>query len=178
MTHDTSTSKAPPPPAPSAEKKALLDAFDTVLKTQAEERDATEREAETRRRARTSSRPLLAAAAVILLVVGTYLAVAQPSWVFAPRPTPESVATREASLKIAMANAVQHVERFRQRNGRLPESLTEAGARGDGMTFSHLGGSNYRLVGDSGPAHATFTSNESMSDFLGNSFQIILGRLR
>jgi hypothetical protein len=177
MSHDISTPKAPSPP-PSAEKKALLDAFDTVLKSQAEERDASEREAEARRRSRASSRPLLATSAVILLVVGTYLAVMQPAWVFAPRPTPESLALQEASLKIAMANAAQHVERFRHRNGRLPESLAEAGARSDELNYSRLGGSSYRLVGDNGPAHATFTAEESLTDFLGNSYQIIARRPR
>ena len=174
MSHDISTPKAPPPP-PSAEKKALLDAFDTVLKSQAEER---EREAEDRRRGRRSSRPLLAVAAGILFVVGTYLGVARPTWVFPPRPMPESQALEEASLKVAMANAAQHVERFRQRNGRLPESLAEAGARGDVLHYSRLGASSYRLVGDNGSAHATFTADESLTDFLGNSYQIIARRTR
>jgi hypothetical protein len=176
MSHDTSTPKAPPPP--SAEKKALLDAFDTVLKTQADERDASEREAEARRRSRASSRPLLAASTLILLAIATYLAVVQPSWVFAPRPTPESLAIQEASLKIAMANAAQHVEHFRQRNGRLPESLAEAGARGNDLNYSRFGASSYRLVGDNGPAHATLTGEESLADFLGNSYQVVARRPR
>ena len=176
MSHDTTTSKAPPPP--SAEKKALLDAFDTVLKTQAEERDATEREADARRRSRASSRPLLAASAVILLAVASYLAVLQPPWVFAPRATPESVAVQEASLKIAMANAAQHVEHYRRKNGRLPESLAEAGARSENLSYNRLGDSSYRLVGDNGSAHATLGADESLADFLGNSYQIIARRAR
>jgi hypothetical protein len=173
MSHDTSTPKAPSPP-PSAEKKALLDAFDTVLKSQAEER---ERDALDRRGGRRSSRPLLAVAAGILLVIGAYLGVAQPTWVFAPRAMVESQALQEASLKVAMASTVQHVERFRQRNGRLPESLAEAGARDD-LSYSRLGASSYRLVGDNGSAHATFTADESLTDFLGNSYQIIARRTR
>jgi hypothetical protein len=177
MSHDLSTPKAPLPP-PSAEKKALLDAFDTVLKSQAEEREATEREAEARRRSRASSRPLLAACAVILLAVATYLAVAQPPWVFAPRPAPESLAIQEASLRIAMANAAQHVERFRQKNDRLPESLAEAGARGANLSYSRQGPSSYRLVGDNGPAHAVLNADQSLADFLGNSYQVIAGRPR
>jgi hypothetical protein len=77
-----------------------------------------------------------------------------------------------------MANAAQHVERFRQRNGRLPKSLAEAGARSDDLSYSRLGGSSYRLVGDNGPAHATFTGEESLTDFLGNSYRIIVRRSR
>lgn len=173
MNQDISTRKASPPP-PSPEKKALLDAFDTVLKSQAEERD---RELEARRRT-PASRPLLAAAALILLGVGSYLAILQPAWVFAPQPHPETVAVQEASLKITMATAAQHIERFRQKNGHLPESLAEAGAHGDVMSYSRLGASSFRLVGDNGAAHATFTTDQSLSDFLGNSYQIIARRPR
>ena len=174
MSQDISTRKTSPPP-PSAEKKALLDAFDTVLKSQAEERD---RELEARRSPRAVSLPLLAGAALVLLGIGSYLAILQPAWVFAPQPQPETVAVQEASLKIAMASAAQHVERFRQKNGRLPESLAEAGARGDVMNYSRLGASRFRLVGDNGAAHATFTADQSLSDFLGNSYQIIARRPR
>jgi hypothetical protein len=176
MSHKTSTPNAPP--APSAEKKALLDAFDSVLKTQAEERDASDREAEARRRARASSRPLLAAAAVILLAVASYLAVFQPAWVFAPRAVPESLSIQEASIKIEIVNAAQHVERFRQKNGRLPESLGEAGARAGNLSYQRLGETTYRLVGDNGPAHATLRADESLADFLGDSYQIIARRPR
>jgi len=178
MSHDTSTPNASPSPAPSAEKKALLDAFDTVLKTQADERETTERQAEARRRARAGSRPLLAVSAAILLAVGAYLAIMQPTWVFAPRPTPESLAIKEASLRIAMANASQHVQHFRQRTGRLPESLAEAGARGGDLVYSRLGASGYRLMGENGPAHVILTSGDSLAPFLGNSFQIIAQRSR
>lgn len=178
MSQDTSPPNPSVPPAPSAEKKALLDAFDTVLKTQAEERETDARAAEARRRARASSRPLLAASAAILLAIGAYLAIRQPTWVFAPRPTPESLAIKEASLRITMANASQHVQHFRQRTGRLPESLAEAGARGDDLVYSRLGASSYRLVGENGLAHVMLTSDDSLADFLGNSFQIIARRSR
>ena len=175
MSQDTSTPNASSPPAPSAEKKALLDAFDTVLKTQADEREANAREAEARRRA---SRPLLAASAAILLAIGAYLATMKPTWVFAPRPSPESLAIQEASLRIAMANASQRVQRFRQQSGRLPESLAETGARGGDLVYGRLGASGYRLEGEIGPARVTLTSDDSLVDFLGNSFLIIAGRSR
>lgn len=182
MRHDTSTSNAAPAsaavPGASAEKKALLDAFDSVLKTQAEERESTHREAEARRRDRASSRPLLAASALIVLGVGAYLAIAQPAWVFAPRATPETLAVKEASLRIGMANVSQHVQRFHQRNGRLPESLAEAGARDGNLSYQRLGATGYRLVGENGPAHVTLTSDETLASFLGNSFQIIARRPR
>ena len=173
MSQKTSSSKTSTPPAPSAEKKALIDAFDSVLKTQAEER---ERDAEERRRALAGSGPLIGIAAMILLAVGAYLAVMQPTWVFAPRPTPETVALQEASLRISMANAVQHVERFRRHTARLPATLEEAEARGNGLRYDRLGESDFRLIGENGPAHATYASGESLADFVGNSYQIIARR--
>lgn len=179
MTNDTSTSSSTPAPssssapAASAEKKALLAAFDTVLKSQAEEREAL-RDAQNRRRVR--SRPLFAASALIVLGVGAYLAIMQPTWVFSPRPAPETLALKEASLRISMANVSQHLHRFQQRNGRLPENLAEAGAHDAGLSYQRLGASAYRLVGENGPAHVTFSSDEELAGFLGNSYQIIARR--
>ena len=173
MSQDTSTPNASPHPAPSVEKMALLDAFDTVLKTQAEERESTAREAEARERARTSSQPLLALCTATLLAIGAYLAIMKPAWVFAPSPTPESLAIQDASLRLTMANASQRVQHFRKQNGRLPESLAETGTQGANLHYGRLGASDYRLVGENGMARVTLTSKDSLADFLGNSFQII-----
>lgn len=178
MSQDTTTPNASTPPSTSVEKKALLDAFDTVLKTQAEERDASARDLEARRLAGASSRPLLAMCTAILLVVGGYLAIAQPSWVFAPRPTPESLAIKEASLRISMANAAQHVQRFRAQTGRLPRTLAEAGAREGELTYKELGATGYRIVGENGATTVTLSSEDSLATFLGSSFQIIARRAR
>ena len=108
-------------PAPSAtaspEKKALLEAFDTVLKTAAEEREAERLAAEARRRGRGASRLLLVVCTTILVFVSVYLYVERPEWVFPAPSQPESLAVRQASLRISVANAAQHVERYRQRTG-------------------------------------------------------------
>src|SRR5919198_328749 len=152
--------ESPRPTAPATAttaKRALLDAFDTVLKTQAEEREAELRAAEARRRARAWSRPLVLTCLAIVLFVGAYLWIERPEWVFPAPPAPESVAVEEASLRITIANAAQHVERFRQRNGRLPESLQEAGAHPIGLRYS-VTGSDYRLDGERDGLQVTFAS--------------------
>jgi hypothetical protein len=120
----------------------------------------------------------MAAAAMILLVVGAYLAVMRPPWVFAPRPTPETLAIKEASLRISMANAVQHVDRYRKRNARLPASLAEADARGTGIQYDRMGPNAFRLIGENGPARVTYTSSDSLATFVGNSYQIVAGRAK
>jgi hypothetical protein len=164
------------PTAPES-KKALLNAFDTVLKTQAQEREA-EREAAARR-VRRFSRPLLVICAVTVLFAGAYLYVEQPEWVFPVPPTPESLAVREASLRISMANAAQHVERYRERIGRLPSTLEDAGAHPDGFRYLPAG-TSYRLEADPDGTglKLSFESGQSMAAFVGKSFEVIARRPR
>lgn len=169
MTNETAT----------PEKKALLEAFDTVIKTQADEREAQRLEAEARRVARARSRPVMWVCAAVVLFVSAYLWVEQPAWVFPNRAAPESMAVKEASLRIAIANAAQHVERFRQRNGRLPATLEDAGAHGDGFAYERVsGGSAWRLIGQNGDVRLTLSSADPLAKFLGNSFEIISRRGR
>jgi hypothetical protein len=156
-------------------KKALLDAFDSVLKTQAEERDA-ERQAR-ERRARRFSRPLMVICAVTILFAATYLYVERPEWVFPLPPTPQSLAVREAGLRISMASAAQHVERFRARTGRLPATLEAAGAHPEGLRYLPAQ-TSYQVEGDLNGRKLVFVSGESMAAFVGNSFEVIARRPR
>jgi hypothetical protein len=173
MTNQTDT-----PAGPTAQKQALLEAFDTVLKQQAEAREAELREAEARRRAKRRIRPWISASAVLSLVLCSYLYVERPEWLF-PSPTiPESVAIKEASLRIGMANVAQHLERHRQRTGALPRTLAEAGTRVNGMTYEPLGSATWRLVGTNAGIELTLTSQDSLPAFLGNSFEVISRRPR
>ena len=172
MTNNTET-----PTSPTAQKQALLEAFDTVLKQQAEAREAELREAEARRRAQRRVRPTIAAAALLSLALCSYLYIERPEWLFPAAAVPESVAIKEASLRIGMANVAQHVERHRHRTGSLPATLAEAGTRVDGMTYETLG-STWRLIGANGGIELTLTSQDSLPRFLGNAFEVISRRAR
>jgi prepilin-type N-terminal cleavage/methylation domain-containing protein len=135
MSQDTTT--PPPNAAASPEKKALLAAFDTVLRTAAEEREIERLAAEARRRSRGASRLLLVVCTVILTFTSVYLYVERPEWVFPAAPAPESPAVRQASLRISVANAAQHIERYRQQRGQrfgdqLPAHRCRVSARGPG----------------------------------------------
>lgn len=168
MTHESSAT---------AEKQALLNAFDSVLKTQAEEREAEQRAAEARRLARARSRPVMGACAALMLFTTAYLWLEQPEWVFPNRAVPESIVLKEASLRIGMANAAQHVQRYRQRTGRVPATLAEAGAHESGIRYEVVGTSGWRMVGSNGPARLALSSTDELPRFLGNSFEIISRRL-
>jgi hypothetical protein len=176
MTKET-TGTAPVPGA-SSQKQALLEAFDSVLKQQAEDREAQQREEAARRRNRKRVRPTIWAAAVLALFLCAYLYIERPEWVFPASAPPESVAIQEASLRIGMANVAQHVERYRQRTGRLPGTLLEAGTQAEGMTYQPLDSTNWRLVGSHRGIELTLASREPLPKFLGNSFEVISRRPR
>jgi hypothetical protein len=160
-------------------KKALLQAFDQVLKTQAAERDEAERAARAQRLARGRSRAVTWSAVLILLCTAAYLWVERPTWLFPAPPLPESTAIREASLRISLANAAQHIERYRQQHHRLPATLREAGTLSSGIGYEISGdGSAYQLQGMNGPVRLTLRSTDALPAFLGNSFDIITRRSR
>lgn len=158
------------------EKKALLEAFDTVLKRQAEERDAERQAAEARRLAAGRTRPIFWLAATLVLFISAYLWVEKPEWLFPAPIAPESTAIKEASARIGVANAAQHVERFRQRTGRLPATLHEAGAQAEGISYQRTGTDTWRIEGSNGPVRVALGSTEPLSKFLGNSFEVISRR--
>jgi len=172
MAHETSPSTRL---TASPEKKALLEAFDTVLKTQAEQREAERAAAEARRRGHGASRLLMVICATVVLFTGVYLYVERPEWIFPTPAAPESLAVREASLRITVANAAQHIERYRKQSGRLPISLAQAGAYGTGITFERTG-AGYRLVSEMEGLRLSYDSSEPLSRFVGNSFQVIARR--
>ena len=159
----------------SPEKRALLEAFDTVLKTQAEQREAERAAAEAQRRGHGVSRLLMVVCATILLFTGVYLYVERPEWIFPQPAAPESLAVREASLRITIANAAQHVERYRKQSGKLPASLQQAGAHEGGIGYL-VTGTGYRLLSEIDGLRLSYDSSEPLSRFVGNSFQVIARR--
>lgn len=174
MTNETAGNA--PVPGSSPQKQALLEAFDSVLKKQAEQREAEQREAAARRRNRNRARPAVWASAVLVLFLCTYLYVERPEWLF-PASTPsESVAIKEASLRIGMANVAQHVERHLQRTGKLPRTLLEAGTQAEGMTYQPLDSTGWRIVGSHAGLELTLTSRQPLLGFLGHSFEVITRR--
>ena len=174
MSQDTTTS--PPNASASPEKKALLEAFDTVLKTAAEERELERLAAEARRRNRGVSR-LLLVVTVILTFVSVYLYVERPEWIFPVASPPESPVVRQASLRISVANAAQHVERYRQQRGQYPTTLEQAGATSAGISYERTA-AGYQLEGEGDGVRVSFTSGESLTRFIGNSFEVIARRNR
>ena len=176
MSHDAT--KLPSRSSATAEKKALLEAFDVVMKNQAAEREAELKAAEVRRRARSRLGMLAWTSLTILVLVGGYLWIAKPDWVFPAAAQPESVEVRQASLRIGVATASQHIKRFQRKSGRLPETLAEAGVSTQGISYQRLGSDTYRLDAEEGELRVSLGSHDSLPVFLGNSFEVIARRSR
>jgi hypothetical protein len=154
------------------EKQALLDAFDTVLKHQAEVREAEARAAAAER-LRARARPVIWISGALTLVLCAYLMVERPEWLFPQPIPPESTAVQEASLRIAMANAAQHVNRYRSQQHRLPETLSEAGAHAEGVNYQRIGDTGWRMTASHGTSQLSLGSEDGLAGFVGRSFEII-----
>ena len=162
------------PVTPPDSKKALLQAFDEVLKTQAAEREAER--AGPRQAGRVG---VVAWAAVFtLLFTAAYLWLERPAWLFPVPPPPESVAVKEASLRIALANTARHVELFRQKHGRLPATLEETGTVPSGIGYESTPPDRYLLRGVNEPVRLILRSTDSLRVFVGKSFETIARRSR
>jgi len=160
-----------------ASKQALFDAAVDVVRKQAQERTAEREAEEARHREQSRMSPIIAAGLTILLAVGVYLAVEQPTWLFPTYPPAESRDVQEASLRISMATTAQRVDRFRMVQGRLPRTLAEAGSSPGGVTYEQREGDRYVLTGTNGPVHIVLNSGDSLGLFVGNSFQVLAQRV-
>jgi hypothetical protein len=172
-------SSAAPPAAPAGgastapHKQALFDAAVEVMQKQREERAAARAAEDARRRDQSRVSPIIAAGLTLILAVGVYVGVEQPTWLFPPAPPVESQETREASLRIGMATTMQRIERFRLAQGRLPRTLAEAGASPSGITYEQREGDHYTLRGTNGSVRLTLKSEDSLPLFVGNSFRVL-----
>jgi hypothetical protein len=161
----------PNPPTP--EKQALLEAFDQVIKADAEKR---EKDVPARPPRRRLLHPLVWGCLFALALVGLYLVVSRPAWLFERHAPVESVAIQEASLRLAMSMQFQRIERFRRDSGRLPTTIEEAGPPIAGIRYQARHPDGFTLTGTNGALTLTLTSGQSLRAFVGNSFEIIEGR--
>lgn len=160
--------------APSPEKQALIDAYDQVLRADAEKRghDASRK----RSRRRFPIHPVAVLCLLVWAVTGAYLISTRPAWLFDRGMPTESPAIQEASLRLAMAMKAEQIERFRQRQGgRLPATLEELGPATAGITYQRTG-NEYVLRGVNGNASLMLRSTDPIRPFVGNSFVVIQRR--
>jgi len=116
--------------------------------------------------------------AVLIMIAAAAILVIQPPWLVAPEIPEETSELHEASLRLAMYQAAQHIESYRRANGHLPASLPEAGADTTGVTYEAAGGFQYVLHGHSRDLTLEYHSEQPLKQFLGNSYELIRERFK
>jgi hypothetical protein len=157
---------------PTPEKRALIEAYDEALRAGAERQAAEARPAVPQRR----RRPLLVVSLVLLALTAVYLVIARPEWLTLNRRPVESAAVQDASLRLGLAMQAQRIRRYQRENGRLPETLADAGAAADWIRYERFPPDRFALHGENGAARLTLRSTDSLEAFVGNSFQVIQQR--
>ena len=159
--------------SPTPEKQALLDAFDQVIKADAEQRGKPT----VRERARKwILHPIALLALFVLFGTTIYLGIARPAWLFQRGMPPENAALQDASLRLGMAVQFQRIERYRQANGRLPQKLDDAGAPMQGISYQRVGADQFVLRGRNGAVALTLRSTDPIKEFVANSYTVIQRR--
>jgi hypothetical protein len=111
----------------------------------------------------------------ILRAVNAALAVAIAAWMLAsppdwlPRLSREarSVEQRELGLRLTLAMDAARVVAFREAEGRLPESLAEAGADvRNGVRYVVVDASRFTLAASDGNASVTYDSSQPLDALL------------
>ena len=97
-----------------------------------------------------------------------------PEWFF-PKERVETPEIQDASLRLLIYREIIHVEQFRRANGRLPNSLREAGGGENGVEYSMEGG-GYRLKARNGAIELTYNSSTPAGEFVGDSYEKVRGR--
>ena len=167
------TPTQPSPGAPTPEKRALLDAFDQVIKADAEQRG---KPADPRRPRKWLLHPIAMLALLVLFGTIGYLGAVRPPWLFDRGMPPENAALQDASLRLGMAMQYQRIERYRQTNRRLPQSLDDVGAPMQGISYERVGADQFVLRGRNGTVSLTLRSTDPVREFVANSYTVIQRR--
>lgn len=157
-----------PPPSGKVDRRALLQAYQEVVRT-TKQKPAPKKPEGPKRRPFWIAVGATIAGLVALLVV-------QPGWMF-NRPPAEPPQLQEASLRIRMYVEIDRVERFRAAKGRWPATLTEAGGDSAGLSFERRG-DGYIMGGRNGVIELRYKSGTPAEAFLGNSYQMVRGRVK
>jgi hypothetical protein len=159
-----------PRPQGQPDRRALLEAYKDVVKSEAVRRGPGGRakgKPETRRTA------LLITLAVVLLIA-FFL---RDQWLVSTQFPPESSELREASLKLVTAKSVRRIELYQaSHGGALPEPVTLAGDLPRGMSYTPSGTGYYTLTMKEGKDSVVYNSTDSIRAFVGNSYDVIRHR--
>jgi hypothetical protein len=157
-------------PAGPVSGKDMADALADVLKEQGEK---AKRRKETKPRGKRTTSSATWVAFVLLSALSGYLWLGSPSWLEPAPPDPISPALEDAGLRMEVFHQALLVKEFRAQEGRLPNSLSEAGDPFSEVEYHQVNGQAYRLALAGGRVAVEYASNDSLELFLGDAVQVI-----
>lgn len=171
------TPNAPPTPpgGPVQEKQALLEAFDDVLKADAERRAAEAAQAGAPDRGPRIVTPVAAVGLLTLAMLLTSIFVTRPPWMGFPDGYVEPPVVQDASLRLSIYHARQRVEQYRSQYHALPATLDAAGVSDPALRMTVVSGSLYVIEGGNDSISLALRSDEPVRPFLGDAYNVIAG---
>lgn len=109
------------------------------------------------------------ALALVLASVAVWLWAAPPPFLREPATPAIPVERADAGLRLAVALQSERVHAHRLRVRRLPDFLRELDDTLPGMSYRRLDGGTFLLRGSAGGLTLEYRSDESLSEFLGDS---------
>lgn len=162
-------SDQPPQPVGQAryvsEEQVRARALAEVLREQ-DARTQAHLEAEARRAHTTRIRR---GALIVTWTVVTWIWVASPSWLRVPSPPRPTVAAEAEALRLHVFLQSQAIEAYRERSGRLPYVLQEAGPPFRGLEYRRHDSRTYELQGRSERVLLRYHSEQPALDFVGEA---------
>ena len=162
----------PNQPKGSGSGREIADALAEVLKDQSEK---AKKRVATKPQPKKKTAPLTWGALVVFSAASAYIWLGSPSWLDPSPPAPPPTLA-EAGLRMEVFQEALLVEEFREREGRLPVDLAEAGDPDSEVAYARMDDGTYRLLLEGlsqSPAGVEYVSTDSLEGFLGNSLQTI-----
>jgi hypothetical protein len=144
-----------------SDEKERVRALEEVLRDQA--RREVLRDVAYRRSGPSFRRRVISAVLVVAALAVWFLPV---PGIRASIPFPLEAQEEQAGLKLATWVQAQQVEAFRQRRGRLPDVLREAGEPMPGMSYERVDAQTYRLSGATERIQIVWTSGDTLDTAL------------
>jgi hypothetical protein len=169
-------SGARPPSGTQDTKRALLDALQESVhdvRVRAEHREQVQRQ----RSRRPISKVLIAGLLGFTAITG-WLLIVRPDWIFTPTASAQTPQQLEAGLRIGLYLDARQIREYQARTGRPPRTLAEAGGSPAGSRYSLRDDGRWTLEAAQGGVSMRITSEDSLSTFLGSSFNTIRGGRR
>lgn len=151
---------------PRESRSALLEAAQAAVAEQRSHRHRGPPAPSLRRRV---FRALLA----LIVIGGGVLLVRRPAWLAGPRLPPETPAVRAATARLALVDAVSHVQAFRAATGRLPRALAEAGIRATHIGYEARGGDRFVVRLQAGDSLIVIRSDDSLEGPVAEALRVL-----